>query len=93
MAWFGKSEEELQDWQQKLDGRERSLNEEQAQLNRQQSDLANRDTIVKVKSEELTKKDADIRSRKKRSLNASWRQRILLLKSSAKHLRKQSKFN
>ena len=65
MALFGKSEEEIKNWQQELDAREKSLNEKLAQLNRLQSDLANRDTIVKAKSEELTKKDSDICFREK----------------------------
>lgn len=65
MAWFGKSEEELKNWQQELDAREKSLNGKQAELDRHQSDLTNRDTIVKAKSEELAKKDADIWSREK----------------------------
>lgn len=65
MAWFGKSEEELKNWQQELDAREKSLNGKKAALDRLQSDLTNRDTIVKAKSEELAKKDADICSREK----------------------------
>lgn len=65
MAWFGKSEEELKNWQQELDAREKSLNGKKAELDRLQSDLTNRDTIVKAKSEELAKKDADICSREK----------------------------
>jgi hypothetical protein len=65
MAWFGKSEEELKNWQQELDAREKSLNEKQSQLEISQSNLINRDTIVKAKSEELTKKDADIFIREK----------------------------
>jgi hypothetical protein len=65
MAWLGKSEEKLKNWQEELDAREKSLNGKQAELDRHQSDLTNRDTIVKAKSEELAKKDADICSREK----------------------------
>ena len=63
MAWFGKSDEELINWQHELDAREKSLNEKQVQFEHAQSDLSNRDKIAKVKSEELAKKDADICTR------------------------------
>lgn len=65
MAWFGKSEEELNKLQQELDAREKSLNEKEAKFKQQQSDLVNRDAIVRLKSEEISKNDADIFFREK----------------------------
>lgn len=65
MAWFGKSEEELKNWQQELNAREKSLNEKQAHHERNQSDLSNRDKIAKQKFEDIARKDADICFREK----------------------------
>lgn len=74
MVWFGKSEEELKEWGQDLDVREKTLNQLQDELDRKMSELNNREKISQEMLEELTSKDSDLCSREKdlvhRELNA-----------------------
>ncbi|MBF0314287.1 MAG: chromosome partitioning protein ParA [Oligoflexia bacterium] len=48
MAWLGKSEAELKVWEQELDAREKSLNENQAQIERKKNDLCEQEMEVEL---------------------------------------------
>jgi len=74
MALFGKSEEELKDWRQVLDARDKALGQLKEELDRKKSEIDNREKISQERLEELCSKDSDLCSREKnlvhRELNA-----------------------
>ena len=63
MAWFGKSEEELKEWQKNLDQREITLNEKLRQAEQKENDLTNREKLSTKKTELLAQKDYDLSTR------------------------------